>query len=340
MTKFALGEEVEAGEVVHVEVGDDDRGHVLRAHSQVAQQLRRLPKLVPLRPLRGDVVGMVGRIHHHRPVRGLDAPDDVGHRLVALGRRFGCTAMMPDGRQFSAMPTVMAKILWSMKASLWPAARIAVGNRNSGAAARPPRSAYAVPTAVLFPCIRGNVYTPPMGTEEAVFREGMTDVEQRRARGRGQERREERPVSGMPAAVLREMLSDACDIVRETRAVIEAALEKGFTHRSKADGTFVTDVDIAVEEKVRTLLAARLSGPSHHRRGAARHRRRPRAHLGRRSHRRHPELPARSAPVRHAAGPARRRRADPGGHRPAGSGQDLQRGEGSRCPLQRQGPRS
>ncbi len=68
-------------------------------------------------------------------------------------------------------------------------------------------------------------------------------------------------MSGMPAAVLREMLSDACDIVRETRAVIEAALETGFTHRSKADGTFVTDVDIAVEEKARTLLSARF--PAH-----------------------------------------------------------------------------
>ena len=65
----------------------------------------------------------------------------------------------------------------------------------------------------------------------------------------------------MNAAELREMLSEARGIVEQTRAVIEAALEKGFTHRSKADGTFVTDVDIAVEEKVRTLLAARF--PAH-----------------------------------------------------------------------------
>ena len=57
------------------------------------------------------------------------------------------------------------------------------------------------------------------------------------------------------------MLSDGCDIVRQTRALIEAALETGFTHRSKADGSFVTDVDIAVEEKVRTLLASRF--PAH-----------------------------------------------------------------------------
>ena len=65
-------------------------------------------------------------------------------------------------------------------------------------------------------------------------------------------------MNGVPAAAeLREMLSEACDIVRQTRALIETALETGFTHRSKADGSFVTDVDIAVEEKARTLLASR-----------------------------------------------------------------------------------
>ena len=69
-------------------------------------------------------------------------------------------------------------------------------------------------------------------------------------------------MNAAPAAPeLREMLSEACAIVRETRSLIEAALEKGFTHRSKADGSFVTDVDIAVEEKARTLLASRF--PAH-----------------------------------------------------------------------------
>ncbi len=69
-------------------------------------------------------------------------------------------------------------------------------------------------------------------------------------------------MNGVPAAAeLREMLSEACDIVRQTRALIETALETGFTHRSKADGSFVTDVDIAVEEKARTLLASRF--PKH-----------------------------------------------------------------------------
>ncbi len=69
-------------------------------------------------------------------------------------------------------------------------------------------------------------------------------------------------MNAAPAAPeLQGMLSEACAIVRETRALIEAALEKGFTHRSKADGSFVTDVDIAVEEKARTLLASRF--PAH-----------------------------------------------------------------------------
>ena len=69
-------------------------------------------------------------------------------------------------------------------------------------------------------------------------------------------------VNGEPAAAdLRDMLSEVLGIVRETRGLIRDSLEKGFTHRSKADGTFVTDVDIAVEEKARTLLAARY--PTH-----------------------------------------------------------------------------
>lgn len=66
----------------------------------------------------------------------------------------------------------------------------------------------------------------------------------------------------LPAeAELREMLTEALAVVRETRALIERALETGFSHRSKADGSFVTDVDIAVEEKARTLLGSRF--PAH-----------------------------------------------------------------------------
>ncbi len=69
-------------------------------------------------------------------------------------------------------------------------------------------------------------------------------------------------VPGAPAGEeLREVLAAACGIVRQTRTLIEAALDKGFTHGSKADGSLVTEVDIAVEEKARTLLAARF--PAH-----------------------------------------------------------------------------
>ena len=82
--ELGLGKEVEAGEVIHVEVGHDDGGHVFRADAQLAQQLGRLPELIPLSPFRGDVVRMVGGIHHHRAVGSLDAPDDIGYRLVPL----------------------------------------------------------------------------------------------------------------------------------------------------------------------------------------------------------------------------------------------------------------
>ncbi len=68
-------------------------------------------------------------------------------------------------------------------------------------------------------------------------------------------------MNGVPANALSAMLSDALGIVRETRGLIRNALETGFTHRSKADGSFVTDVDIAVEEKARALLAERF--PAH-----------------------------------------------------------------------------
>jgi fructose-1,6-bisphosphatase/inositol monophosphatase family enzyme len=45
-------------------------------------------------------------------------------------------------------------------------------------------------------------------------------------------------------------------IVRETRAVVLAALGREIPHRLKADGSFVTDVDLHVEDLVRSRLAA------------------------------------------------------------------------------------
>lgn len=76
------------------------------------------------------------------------------------------------------------------------------------------------------------------------------------------DRQEGSSVPGAPAGEeLREVLAAACGIVRQTRTLIEAALDKGFTHGSKADGSLVTEVDIAVEEKARALLASRF--PAH-----------------------------------------------------------------------------
>jgi histidinol-phosphatase len=45
-------------------------------------------------------------------------------------------------------------------------------------------------------------------------------------------------------------------IAAESRKLILSRLEQGFTHRLKDDGSFVTDVDIAVENLIRSRLAA------------------------------------------------------------------------------------
>ena len=50
-------------------------------------------------------------------------------------------------------------------------------------------------------------------------------------------------------------------IVRETRSVVLAALAREVPHRLKADGTFVTDVDLQVEDLVRSRLGAQF--PEH-----------------------------------------------------------------------------
>jgi histidinol-phosphatase len=60
---------------------------------------------------------------------------------------------------------------------------------------------------------------------------------------------------------LNDLLAEARQIVGETRTVIFEALAKGFGHRLKPDRSFVTDVDFAVEERVRAILGARF--PDH-----------------------------------------------------------------------------
>lgn len=60
---------------------------------------------------------------------------------------------------------------------------------------------------------------------------------------------------------LEQLLVEARQIVGETRAIIVHAFDTGFEHRLKPDRSFVTDVDFAVEEKIRSILASRF--PSH-----------------------------------------------------------------------------
>jgi len=54
---------------------------------------------------------------------------------------------------------------------------------------------------------------------------------------------------------LERFLSVAFAITDETRTLVRAALDRGFAHRHKADRTFVTDVDLAVEDRIRERLA-------------------------------------------------------------------------------------
>jgi len=55
---------------------------------------------------------------------------------------------------------------------------------------------------------------------------------------------------------LERFLSVALAITDESRALVRAALDRGFAHRHKADRTFVTDVDLAVEDRIRERLAS------------------------------------------------------------------------------------
>jgi histidinol-phosphatase len=56
-------------------------------------------------------------------------------------------------------------------------------------------------------------------------------------------------------------LEAALAIADETRAIVLAALDRGFAHRRKADRSFVTDVDLAVEDRIRERLLERF--PDH-----------------------------------------------------------------------------
>jgi len=56
--------------------------------------------------------------------------------------------------------------------------------------------------------------------------------------------------------VLRKFMGTAESIVRETRPIVEAATARGLSPRLKADGSFVTEVDFAIEDLIRSRLQA------------------------------------------------------------------------------------
>jgi fructose-1,6-bisphosphatase/inositol monophosphatase family enzyme len=63
------------------------------------------------------------------------------------------------------------------------------------------------------------------------------------------------------APELERYLAAALAIADETRAIVLQALGRGFTHRRKADRSFVTEVDLAIEDRIRERLAE--SFPDH-----------------------------------------------------------------------------
>ena len=60
---------------------------------------------------------------------------------------------------------------------------------------------------------------------------------------------------------LKGFLDKSIQIADETRHLVDQFLIKGFRHNLKPDSSFVTDVDFAIEEKIRSKLA--LWYPSH-----------------------------------------------------------------------------
>ncbi len=60
---------------------------------------------------------------------------------------------------------------------------------------------------------------------------------------------------------LKVYLDEALDIIRETRKITVTGFRKGFGHRLKDDLTEVTDIDLAVEEKIRYEISSRF--PDH-----------------------------------------------------------------------------
>jgi fructose-1,6-bisphosphatase/inositol monophosphatase family enzyme len=69
------------------------------------------------------------------------------------------------------------------------------------------------------------------------------------------------PREDIPAAERAHFAAFAAELIAESRRVIHAALARGFEVKHKPDGSYVTSVDVAVEERLRALIAARF--PAH-----------------------------------------------------------------------------
>jgi fructose-1,6-bisphosphatase/inositol monophosphatase family enzyme len=65
----------------------------------------------------------------------------------------------------------------------------------------------------------------------------------------------------LPAAERERLLAFARELLVESRRVIGAGLAQGFAVKHKPDGSYVTSVDVAVEERLRGCIAARF--PAH-----------------------------------------------------------------------------
>ena len=75
----------------------------------------------------------------------------------------------------------------------------------------------------------------------------------------GEEAREKMDLP--PPELLTDLLEKAREISKQTRELINKALEQPFSYELKEDNSFVTDIDLAVERKIRTALNT--SFPSH-----------------------------------------------------------------------------
>lgn len=64
------------------------------------------------------------------------------------------------------------------------------------------------------------------------------------------------PRAALDPAMIEGLRARALDLADEARAIVRAAVAGGFSVRHKPDGSFVTGVDLRVEERLRALLRA------------------------------------------------------------------------------------